>query len=271
MGNVDGPTDPPDRSVRRRSRPAGLTAADRIGLARRANVADVEGFALLVGVLFCLHPTSGSASAAQAGWVTYRDADGRFQFTYPPAFGVPGPGTDSGYGGRVAVVRFTGLGGLGGEAVLTSGAVSVDLQALGGLYDTIALQIFRPADVPRVRAAVPALTADNFCRLLGAADHLGATPSLSGPLLDAARQVDRMRNIDPAVVNCSADGEAIAFQKTATYQAGAVSSRQHIFGAIRFLAGRYWSFQIVRASGSPPSGDELSVLARVVNSLEVAR
>src|SRR5688572_14178572 len=78
------------------------------------------------------------AAAQDAGWMTYRDPQGRFTFQYPPSFGTPGRGTDDGFGDRVAAVRFSNLMGPGGEAVLTTGPIVVDIQALGGLYDPIA-------------------------------------------------------------------------------------------------------------------------------------
>ncbi len=81
---------------------------------------------------------------------TYQDPQNRFQFTYPAEFGTPEPGTDNGFRDRTASIRFAefsaGVYGrriiLGGEAVLTSEAPQVDLQAAGGLYDAITLQIF---------------------------------------------------------------------------------------------------------------------------------
>src|SRR5438067_467680 len=82
--------------------------------------------------------------------LTYQDPQGRFQFTYPAAFGTPAPGTDNGFRNRTAVIRFSEFSAgahagriiLGGDAVLTSGAPQFDLQAVGGLYDAITLQIF---------------------------------------------------------------------------------------------------------------------------------
>jgi hypothetical protein len=204
--------------------------------------------------------------AGQAEWLVYGDAQGRFSFSYPASFGTPEPGTDSGFGNRVAAIRFSGLSGLGGEAVLTSGPVDVDVQALGGLYDAITLQLLPLADRASVRAAVPAATASNFCRLLGQRDHLGNATNLPAATLEVARRLDGMRNLDPGVVSCVASGSAIAFHKTATYQAGRISARQHLFGAIRFLPGPYSSFQIVRASTSPPETGVIEILAQLVSS-----
>src|SRR5512143_1686288 len=94
---------------------------------------------------------STNAAAGQSppsGWVKYEDPSGRFQFLYPISFGTPGPGTNNGFGDRIASIRFadfsSGVRGgtlvLGGEATLTRGRVYIDLQAVGGLYDSIALE-----------------------------------------------------------------------------------------------------------------------------------
>ena len=72
----------------------------------------------------------------------YTDPQGRFRFEYPASFGAPQRGTNDGFGDRLAAVRFSGLTGLGGEAVLTRGPLVLDMQALGGLYDPIALEVF---------------------------------------------------------------------------------------------------------------------------------
>jgi hypothetical protein len=73
----------------------------------------------------------------------YRDPRGRFSFAYPDTFGTTSPGTNDGFGDRVAAVRFSRFpASLGGEAALTRGFPLVDLQATGGLYDGITLEIF---------------------------------------------------------------------------------------------------------------------------------
>jgi hypothetical protein len=152
-------------------------------------------FAAIVTAL--LLATMAGAAPQSPGLATYRDPQGRFTFEYPVSFGTPGRGTDDGFRERVAAVRFSNLTGLGGEAVLTTGPIVVDVQALGGLYDPIALQVFPDAIKAQVVAARPAVTRAGFCRLLGAADHLGAAASLPERVREAARNVDRMRNIDP--------------------------------------------------------------------------
>lgn len=211
------------------------------------------------------------AAPQNPGVATYRDPQGRFTFEYPVSFGTPGRGTDDGFGDRVAAVRFSNLMGLGGEAVLTTGPIAVDVQALGGLYDPIALQVFPDAIKTQVVAARPAVTRASFCQLLGAADHLGAAAGLTERVREAARNVDRMRNIDPRVVRCQMAGDTVTFHKEATFASGAMSARQHIFGALRFLDGPFSAFQIVRAALSPPTDEDHDVLARIVRSFNAAR
>ena len=211
------------------------------------------------------------AAPQNPGVATYRDPQGRFTFEYPVSFGTPGRGTDDGFRDRVAAVRFSNLMGLGGEAVLTTGPIAVDVQALGGLYDPIALQVFPDAIKAQVVAARPAVTRGGFCQLLGAADHLGAAAGLPERVREAARNVDRMRNIDPRVVRCQMAGDTVTFHKEATFTAGAASARQHIFGALRFLDGPFSAFQIVRAALAPPTDEDLDTLARIVRSFNAAR
>ncbi|HET9194759.1 MAG TPA: hypothetical protein VFO21_17885 [Vicinamibacterales bacterium] len=211
------------------------------------------------------------AAPQNPGVATYRDPQGRFTFEYPVSFGTPGRGTDDGFGDRVAAVRFSNLTGLGGEAVLTTGPIAVDVQALGGLYDPIALQVFPDAIKAQVVSARPAVTRAGFCQLLGAADHLGAAGGLPERVREAARNVDRMRNIDPRVVRCQMAGNTVTFYKEATFTSGAVSARQHIFGALRFLDAPFSAFQIVRAALAPPTDEDLDVLARIVRSFSATR
>src|SRR6185312_3066055 len=81
---------------------------------------------------------------------SYQDPQNRFVFTYPPEFGALSPGTNDGFGDRVAAIHFArfsaGVQGgtlvFGGEAVLTRGFPLFDLQTAGGLYDAITLEIF---------------------------------------------------------------------------------------------------------------------------------
>ena len=215
--------------------------------------------------------TIGAASFQSPGLATYRDPQGRFTFEYPVSFGTPGRGTDDGFRDRVAAVRFANLMGLGGEAVLTTGPIVVDVQALGGLYDPIALQVFPDAIQAQVVAARPPVTRASFCQALGAADHLGAAAGLPERVREAARSVDRMRNIDPRIVRCQMAGDTVTFHKEATFVSGAVSARQHIFGALRFLDGPFSAFHIVRAAPAAPTDEELDVLTRIVGSFNAAR
>jgi len=221
--------------------------------------------------LLILTAFAGAAAQAPGPTMTYRDPQGRFTFQYPAPFGTPGRGTDDGFGDRVAAVRFSNLVGLGGEAVLTTGPIVVDIQALGGLYDPIALQVFPDAIKAQVVAARPAVTRASFCEVLAAADHLGAAAGLAERVREAARSVDRMRNIDPRVMRCQIAGDTVTFHKEATVMSGGVSARQHIFGALRFLDGPFSAFHIVRAALSPPTDEELEVLARIVRSFNAAR
>ena len=74
----------------------------------------------------------------------YVDPGRRFRFSYPAAFGAPSSGTNDGFEDRVAALRFAvfSSSGIGGEAALTRGFPVVDIQAVGGLYDAITLEIF---------------------------------------------------------------------------------------------------------------------------------
>jgi hypothetical protein len=222
-----------------------------------------------VCVLCVLGLTSGAAraqtQAPPAGWRVFVDPQGRFEFSYPPSFGEPVRGTDSGFRNRVAAVRFLGLAGLGGEAALTSGFIDVDIQAVGGLYDAIARGVLQDADVPTLVAALPPLTPANFCSILGATDRAQGL-KLSPLLLTAARMLDVIRNLDPVVRRCAVTDRVAVFRKEATFQSGAMSARQHLFGAVRFLDAPYSSFQLVRGLNVPPSPADLDALERVVRS-----
>jgi hypothetical protein len=84
--------------------------------------------------------------------VEYVDPANRFVFAYPESFGGTSTGTNNGFGNRVSAVRFAAFSaaGIGGEAVLTQGPPLIDVQAVGGLYDSIV----REALPDRVLAAV---------------------------------------------------------------------------------------------------------------------
>jgi hypothetical protein len=218
-------------------------------------------FALLLAAGLVSHP----AALAPADWLTYRDPQNRFSFDCPASFGTPGRGTDDGFGGRAAAVRFSALAGLGGEAVVTKGPMTVDVQALGGLYDPFARSVFPDAELAAVMKALPAIAPANFCTLLGSTDRL-QRQTLPQRLEAPARRLDAIRNLQPVVHRCEVTGDVAVFHKEATFESGAASARQHIYGALRFLAGPFSSFQIVRAGLAAPTAAELDTLQRMAAS-----
>jgi hypothetical protein len=199
----------------------------------------------------------------------YRDPQGQFRFTYPQTYGVVSPGTNDGFQGRRSV-RFSSFPAvLGGELVLTRGVPFVDLQAVGGLYDSIALEVFPDPLRRRVVAQLPRLNAQTFCDALGRATHLDidspALASLTPVERTAIRNVDLLRSIDPKVARCAIADGLIVFDRETAFQAGA--PRQHIFGAIRFLeTGDVSSVQLVAGDTSPRVGvlDEIAAIVRSV-------
>jgi hypothetical protein len=198
---------------------------------------------------------------------TYTDPQGRFRFEYPASFGTPERGTNDGFGDRLAAVRFSGLSGLGGEAALTRGPVVLDVQALGGLYDPITLEVFPEPLRSRIATLRMRLDIGTICAALGAPDHLTGAISMSADVLAHVVAVDRMRNVSPRVVRCDVTGDRVVFHKEATFEAGAVSARQHIFGAVRFLTGgEATAFAIVRVLPSAPSAAQLTELGALVRS-----
>jgi len=225
--------------------------------------------AVLLAAWVVIAVIDGQAQSAPPGWRTFVDPQKRFEFSYPESFGTPGPGTDSGFRNRVAAVRFSSLGGLGGEAALTSGFIDVDIQALGGLYDSIARSVLPDADAKALVAALPPVTPANVCALLGAADRLQGL-TFPSRLLPVVKMLDASRNINPVVRRCGVSGGLAVFHKETTFEAGKVSARQHVFGALRFLAAPYSSFQIVRGLNTPPAAADLDTAERLVRSF-VAR
>jgi len=207
----------------------------------------------------------------EPGWATYADPRGRFTFRYPEAFGTPGPGTNDAFGDRVAAIRFSALHGLGGEAVLTRGPLLLDVQALGGLYDSIALEVIPEAARAEIEKGRPVVTSATFCQLLGAPDHVGAAPALPPELAEAARRLDRMRNVDPAVVRCDVRDRVAVFHKEATFESGTTSARQHIVGAVRFLDPPWSGFHIVRALPTAPTAADIDTLERIVRTFTLTR
>ena len=165
------------------------------------------------------------------GAATYSDPQKRFTFTYPPAFGRPEKGSDDGVGDRVAAVRFPAF--LGTEAVLTKGPVTVDRQALGGLYDLFTRQAIPEAELPPILAALAPVTPDNFCALLGQVDHLARPEALSDRARAMARAADALGHVAPRVIACTRAGATITFDKEAGLGPG--TGRRRVYGAIRFL------------------------------------
>jgi hypothetical protein len=205
--------------------------------------------------------------AQRAPITEYRDPKGAFRFTYPERYGLVSPGTNDGFQGRRAV-RFSSFPAvLGGELVLTRGFPYVDIQAVGGLYDSIALEVFPTPLRGRIVAQLPRLNASNFCDALARDTHLDAA-SLRGFTEDeraGIHKVDLFRSVDPKVVRCDVSGGVIVFDRETAFQAGA--PRQHIFGAIRFLAsGDMSSVQLVTGDSMPRSGviDDIAAIVRSV-------
>jgi hypothetical protein len=207
--------------------------------------------------------------AQRAPLAEYRDPQGAFRFTHPARFGTVFPGTNDGFQGRRAV-RFASFPAvLGGELVLTRGFPYLDLQAVGGLYDSITLEVFPAALRGRIVAQVPRLTASTFCDALGRVTHLDieapAMKAFSAAERTAIHNVDLMRSIDPKVVRCEASDGVIVFDRETAFQAGA--PRQHIFGAIRFPeAGDVSSVQLVAGDSLPRAGviDDIAAIVRSV-------
>jgi len=207
---------------------------------------------------------------------TYKDPQNRFQFTYPAAFGAPAPGTDNGFRNRTAAIRFSGFSAgvhagriiLGGEAVLTSGPPLLDLQAAGGLYDAITLQVFPVPVANVIRNALPVLTPDNFCDAIGRERHLDPADQrlagLTGQQRAAIPSVDRMGTAAPKVLRCDVVGGTVTFEKVAAPDPAAPP--RHVYGAIRFLPAPYSSFQLIRGSGDEPGEALIRRITAVVNS-----
>lgn len=211
----------------------------------------------------------GQSTAAQPPPMTeHRDAKSPVRFTYPRSYGPTSPGTNDGFNGRQAI-RFASFPApLGGELVLTRGFPYVDLQAVGGLYDSIALEVFPDALRRRIVALLPRLSANTFCTALGQTTHLDVdSPALASLTPDqraGIRRLDLVRSIDAKVARCETVNGVIAFHRVVRFQEGA--PHQHIFGAIRFLDGEYSSVQLVAGAALPPSAlvDELAAVVRSV-------
>ncbi|MEO5895706.1 MAG: hypothetical protein ABIS06_08390 [Vicinamibacterales bacterium] len=210
---------------------------------------------------------SETAGTPQAG--EYVDPAGRFRFTVPASFGTTSPGTNDGFEDRAAAIRFSvfSSGGVGGEAVVTRGAPTLDVLAAGGLYDGIAREALNDALRSAVRAALPVLTPANICQQLAAEQHLDPAGPVFAPLSPAHRQalsgLDRAGNVAPVVRVCDVAGDIVVFEKEAAHDLG--GPRRSIHGAVRFVSGMFSSFQIVRA-GPRPEAQVLAEMRQTVAS-----
>ena len=208
-----------------------------------------------------------AVAQAEIGAV-YIDSGRRFRFSYPVEFGAPSPGTNDGFQDRVAAIRFAVFSsGIGGEAALTRGFPVVDIQAAGGLYDAITLEIFPESMRRLIVQALTPLSVTNFCQQIAQEQHLDpqavALAGLTAQQKLVIASTDRMRNVRPRVFRCVVDGTTVTFDKEVASQPG--GPRQHVYGAIRFLESPYATFQIVRA-GPAPDLDVLSQMAALVRS-----
>jgi len=201
----------------------------------------------------------------------YRDPAGRFTFVYDQSFGTTSIGTDNGFGNRVAAIRFSAFStqGIGGEAVLTQGPPSLDVQTAGGLYDDI-VSGGLPASIKNiVDSALPRLTLANFCQQIAREDHVDVTTpafaSLTPQQREAVAALDRMGNIAPRVTRCAVTGDTVTFDKDATAAPG--GARRRTYGAVRFLTGSYSAFQLIRAGGTADDA-VLEKMTRVVASFK---
>jgi hypothetical protein len=211
-----------------------------------------------------------AALLQQVPTAVYRDPGNRFTFSYPSAYGSIGPGTADGLLDRVASFRFDAFPArFGGEPVVTKGFPLIDLQALGGLYDSLTLEIFPEPLRTRVVSQLPRLTLATFCAALTASRHLDPALPAFGSLRpqerDAIAATDVMRNADPHVVSCRTRGDMITFDKERAFQPGA--PLQHVYGTVRFLTGTYSTFQLI-AGGEPPNAATVTAIENLVASFQ---
>jgi hypothetical protein len=202
----------------------------------------------------------------------HRDPAGRFTFSYPSTYGSIGPGTADGVLDRVAAFRFSSFPArFGGEPTVTKGFPLIDLQALGGLYDSLTLEIFPEPLRTRVVSQLPRLTLANFCAALAAPRHLDpALPvfaSLRPQERDAIGGTDVMRNTNPRVIECRTSGDMITFDKERAFGPGYPA--QHVYGTVRFLTGTYSTFQLI-AGGEAPSRALLQAIEDLVASFKTS-
>lgn len=214
----------------------------------------------------------------RADWLKYSDPGGRFSFSYPASFGPVSRGTNSGFGDRVSAVRFAAFSSgvragaivLGGEAVVTKGFPCIDLQAVGGLYDSIAIEALSRPMQQDIITILPALSFANFCEQLRKAQHIDASDprlaTLTSQQRKAVASLDQLGNVDPNVLRCDVSGGIVIFHKQSAFSPTAPQSRRHVYGAVRFLKPPFSSFQIIRATADAPSDEMLQTIAAVVES-----
>jgi hypothetical protein len=217
-----------------------------------------------------LRSAAVAALLQQAPTAVYRDPGNRFAFSYPSAYGSIGPGTADGLLDRVASFRFDAFPArFGGEAVVTKGFPLIDLQAVGGLYDSLTLEIFPEPLRTRLVSQLPRLTLANFCAALAASWHLDpalpAFASLRPQERDALSGTDVMRNANPHVVSCRTRGDMVTFDKERAFQPGA--PLQHVYGTVRFLTGTYSTFQLI-AGGDTPNAATVTAIETLVASFQ---
>lgn len=206
----------------------------------------------LAPVIICTGaiPVSSQSTAAV---VEYRDPGGRFRFSYPPSFGSPEAGTDSGFANRLVAIRFSTFSaqGIGGEAVLNVRRPALDVLAAGGLYDEIASGTLPSAISRIVDDVLPRLSAATVCEQLGREQHVDiSSPPFAALSLQhrtALAELDRMGNHAPRMTRCAAEGDVVVFDKDSGMTSG--GARRRSYGAVKFMTGRYAAFQIVRAGG----------------------
>jgi hypothetical protein len=206
-----------------------------------------------------------------AATTVYRDPAGRFTFSYPSTYGSIGPGTADGYLDRVAAFRFSSFPArFGGEPAVTKGFPLIDLQALGGLYDSLTLEIFPEPLRTKVVSQLPRLTLANFCAALAAPRHLDpalpAFASLRPQEREAIGGTDVLRNTNPHVIECRTSGDMITFDKERAFAPGYPA--QHVYGSVRFLSGTYSTFQLI-AGGEAPEAALTMAIANLVSSFRI--
>jgi hypothetical protein len=211
--------------------------------------------ALVVAATLACTASTTPPSALTAEQFEYRDPASRFAFSYPRSFGTTSIGTDDGFGNRVAAVRFSVFSreAIGGEAVLGQGRPSLDIQAAGGLYDDILTGALPVTLQNVIEAVLPPLTRDSLCGQIGREQHVDTSAPAFASLTPSQREgismLDRMGNVAPQVFRCIVSGDTVVFDKDAAV-AVAGAPRRRVYGAVRFLEGRYSTFQLIRGNGS---------------------